>query len=114
MFGGQADRHATGHVLDQRRVVEDQPFPGVGGRLELELLPQPFHGRRLVQEAPLWPDVTELVVPAFVTRLPTGALAPPGRPVSSGARMCLLVHATEPFVRDVGVGLGRGQGNVPE
>src|SRR5215208_2965462 len=25
---------------------------GVGGRLELELLPQPFHGRRLVQEAP--------------------------------------------------------------
>jgi hypothetical protein len=35
------------------RVVEDEPLAGVGGCLELELLPQPFNGRRLAQEAPL-------------------------------------------------------------
>jgi hypothetical protein len=49
----QANRDSASHVLDQRRVVEDEPLAGVSGRLELEFLPQPFHGRRLVQSPPL-------------------------------------------------------------
>jgi hypothetical protein len=82
-----ANRDPAGHVPDQRRVVEDEPLAGVSGRLELEFLPQPFHGRRLVQEAPLWADVTELVLPAFVARLPYRGVGAPGRP-SAQARGC--------------------------
>jgi hypothetical protein len=47
----RADQHPADDVLDQWR-VEDEPLAGVGGRLELELLPQPFNGRRLAREAP--------------------------------------------------------------
>src|SRR5215211_7251836 len=43
-----------------------------------------------------------------------GAVGAPARLVSSGARMRLLVDAAEPLVRNVSVGLGRGQGNVPQ
>src|SRR5215211_3786864 len=103
MFGGRpTDRHPACHVLDQRRVVENEPLAGVGGRLELELLPQPFHGRRLVQEAPPLAGRGRTAVPAFVTRpaLP-GRSTPPARLVSSGARMRLLVDAAEPLVRNV-------------
>jgi hypothetical protein len=48
----RADQHPADDVLDQPHVVEDEPLAGVGGRLELELLPQPFNGRRLAREAP--------------------------------------------------------------
>jgi hypothetical protein len=34
------------------RVVEDEPLAGVGGRVELELLAQPFNGRRLAKTPP--------------------------------------------------------------
>ena len=53
----------------------------------VEFLPQSFHGRRLVQEAPLWADVTELVLPAFVARLPHRGVGAPGRPTAQ-ARGC--------------------------
>jgi hypothetical protein len=43
-----------------------------------------------------------------------GAVGAPARLVSSGARVRLLVDAAEPLVRHVRVGLGRGQGNVPQ
>jgi hypothetical protein len=97
------------------RVVEDEPLAGVGGCLELELLPQPFNGRRLAQEAPPWPGATVggrsgIWYPAHRA----GAVGAPARLASSGARVRLLVDAAEPLVRDVSVGLGGGQGNVPQ
>src|SRR5215218_7097528 len=67
------------------------------------------------KKPPLWPGATVSAVPAFVTRLAVpGAVGVPARLVTSGARMRLLVDAAEPLVRDVSVGLGRGQGNVPQ
>src|SRR5215204_4760768 len=84
----QADRDPASHVLDQRRLVEDQPLAGVSRRLELEFLPQPFHGRRLVQEAPPWPGVTVMVVPAFVTRLAVPERLAPRLASPAQARGC--------------------------
>src|SRR5215204_4880465 len=111
----QADRDPASHVLDQRRVVEDESLAGVSRRLELEFLPQPFHGRRLVQEAPplAGRDRSGRSGVCYPTRR-AGTVVAPARLAGSGARMRLLVDAAEPLVRNVSVGLGRGQGNVPE
>ena len=54
------------------------------------------------------------VVPAFGARHARPGPVAPARPVNSGAWMRLLVDAAEPLVRNVSVGLGRCQGNVPE
>ena len=94
--------------------MEDEPLAGVGGRLELELLPPPFNGRRLVQGGAPLAGATVAAVPAFGTRPTVPAVGAPARLVSSGARVRLLVDAAEPLVRHVGVGLGRGQGDVPQ
>jgi hypothetical protein len=83
----RADRHPADDVLDQRRVVEDEPLAGVGGRLELELLPQPFNGRRLAKKPP-WPGATVEAVPAFGTRPTVPGRSAPRLASSAQARGC--------------------------
>src|SRR5687768_1858792 len=65
------------------------------------------------KKPPLWPGTTVSAVPAFVARLAVPGRSAP-RLASSGARVRLLVDAAEPLVRNVSVGLGGGQGNVPQ
>ena len=94
--------------------MEDEPLAGVGGRLELEVLPPPFNGRRLVQEAPLGRRDRSGRSGVWYPAHRAGAGGATARLVSSGARVRLLVDAAEPLVRHVGVGLGRGQGDMPQ
>jgi hypothetical protein len=110
----QTDRHPAGHVLDQRRVVEDEPLAASADALSLNS----SHSRST--------DDGSSKKPPFGRARPygrsgvcyparrAGAVGGPARLVSSGAWMRLLVDAAEPLVRNVSVGLGRGQGNVPQ
>src|SRR6266540_1281669 len=114
--GRQTDGDATGDVLDQRRVVEDQALTRIDRCLELELLPQPTHGRRLVQRSPPFgrPALAE----------PVWRLFPPsGRPDphtwrrattagGSGTRLSVRVDPPYSLVQDRSGGLGGCQGNV--
>ena len=96
------------------RVVEDEPLAGVGDALSLNS----SHSRSTDDGSPRSPPLagrdrrgrSGVWYPA----LRAGAVGAPARLASSGARVRLLVDAAEPLVRDVSVGLGGGQGNVPQ